>query len=209
MKKQRDRINRDFDSVCDMTTLRDKFFAHNQQWASAELAADRNYFATLSAGQTPCALWLGCCDARLMPAAIVGAALGELFVQTTIANQVHPDNSAVMSAIEYALTALKVEHIIVCGHTCCGGIAAAIDDTATANLKQWLAPLRQLYLTHRQRFGNNDHKLALSELNLKQQVTTIANLACVRHASQTVHIHAWLFKVETGLMTEICCTTVA
>lgn len=187
-----------------MTELRDELFARNKRWASTKLATDRDYFAKLSKGQTPQAFWLSCCDARLVPAEIVGAGLGELFIQTTVANQVNPTSSTVTSAIEYAVNVLKVEHIIVCGHTHCGGIAAAINDTATGNLQQWLAPLRQLYLKHQHHIGNDDPMVALSELNVKQQVAIIATLACLRNTTQTVHIHGWLFKVATGLLTEIC-----
>ena len=191
-----------------MTELRDKLFARNKHWVSAKLATDRDYFAKLSVGQSPQAFWLGCCDARLVPAEIVGAALGKLFIQTTLANQVNPTSNTVTSAIEYAVTVLKIEHIIVCGHTHCGGIAAAINGTSTGSVQQWLAPLRQLYLAHQHRIGNADHAVALSELNIKHQVATIAALACVRNASQAIHMHGWLFKIEEGLMTEICCERV-
>ena len=191
-----------------MSELRDKFFARNKRWASAKLAGDRDYFSKLSKGQAPQAFWLGCCDARLVPAEIVGASLGELFIQTTIANQVNPTSSVVTSAIEYAVTTLKVEHIIVCGHTHCGGIAAAISDTATGNVQQWLAPLRQLYLSQQHCMGDAEHTTALSELNVKHQVATIAALSALRDTSQAVCIHGWLFQVEVGLLREICCETV-
>ena len=184
-----------------MSTIRDKFFAHNQRWARSKLAADGDYFTQLAAGQAPRAFWLGCCDARLVPTEIIGASLGELFIQTTIANQVNPASSVVTSAIDYAVTELKVAHIIVCGHTHCGGVAAAIKGTAIDSLQQWLAPLRQLYLTHQHRLHD---ATALSMLNVEQQVAIIAALACVRNASHTIHLHGWLFKVDTGLLEEVC-----
>ena len=187
-----------------MSTLRDKFFAHNQRWVSSKLAVDRNYFTQLSAGQAPRAFWLGCCDSRLAPTEIIGTSLGELFIQTTIANQVNPTSSVVTSAIEYAVNELKVAHLIVCGHTHCGGVAAAIKGTATDNLQQWLAPLRQLYLKHQHRLGD---ATALSMLNIEQQVAIIAALACVRNAKHPIHLHGWLFKVETGLLEEVCCAS--
>lgn len=190
-----------------MTALRDEFFARNRRWAAAKLAAEQRYFAELATGQAPRAFWLGCCDARLAPAEILGSPLGELFIQTSIANQVNPTSSTVTSALEYALTVLKVEHIIVCGHTHCGGVAAALSGTASGNVQQWLAPLRALYLANQQRFSTSDHHTELSELNIKHQVDTIAALDCIRSVRQTVCIHGWLFRIETGLLTEIYSTT--
>lgn len=189
-----------------MATLQNKFFTRNKHWADSKLAAAPHYFTKLAKTQSPQAFWLGCCDSRVTPTEILGMPLGELFIQTTVANQVGPKNNAVTSALEYAVTTLKVEHIIVCGHTHCGGVAAAINGAATGNLQLWLTPLRDLYLAQRHNIIATDHSIELSKLNVKHQVATISVLDFVRNAHQTIHIHGWIFKIEEGLLEDVYST---
>ena len=78
-------------------------------------------------GQNPKVLWIGCSDSRVVPELITGADPGELFDVRNIANIVPPPGSAACAtgaAIEYAVVHLEVTHIVVCGHTECGGIKA-------------------------------------------------------------------------------------
>lgn len=88
-------------------------------------------FRQLSEGvHEPTALVLSCCDARVVPDLILSAPPGELFVVRNIANVVpplgDPRGVSVASALEYAILALEVPHVIVCGHTECGGLKAAL-----------------------------------------------------------------------------------
>jgi carbonic anhydrase len=83
-------------------------------------------------GQSPEVMVIGCCDSRVSPEAIFDAGPGELFVMRNIANLVpvyQPDENAhgVSAALEYAVSVLRVKHIVVLGHAQCGGIRAFID----------------------------------------------------------------------------------
>ena len=83
-------------------------------------------------GQSPAVMVIGCCDSRVSPEVIFDAGPGELFVVRNIANLVlvyQPDENAhgVSAALEYAVSVLRVKHIVVLGHAQCGGIRAFID----------------------------------------------------------------------------------
>ena len=83
-------------------------------------------------GQHPRAMVISCCDSRVHVTAIFGADQGEFFIHRNIANLVPPyapdgDHHGTSAAIEYAVTALKVAHVIVLGHSSCGGVQGCID----------------------------------------------------------------------------------
>jgi carbonic anhydrase len=111
----------------------------------------RELFESLARGvQRPEALFIGCCDSRVVPNFIVSAAPGELFVLRNIANIVpryeegQVQNRSVGAAVEFAVHVLRVPHVIVCGHTSCGGLGALLDGTErlardTPTLAAWLA----------------------------------------------------------------------
>ena len=188
----------------------EKLLAQNRRWATRKAQADPDYFKRLSSGQAPPVFWIGCCDSRVAPWEMLGASLGELFAHTTIANQLDTTNAACMSALEYALGTLGVAHLVVCGHTGCGGIKAATADTAALppNVRDWINPLTKLYADNKTKLPpDNDAMLtALAELNVKQQVEKIAELGLVRDlwkAGKGPAIHGWMFHLEDGRVEEI------
>ena len=97
-------------------------FAHNRAWA-ARMERDRpGFFTSLVKQQTPKYMWIGCSDSRVPANQITGLEPGEVFVHRNVANVVvHSDLNA-LSAIQFAVDMLKVEHIMVVGHYGCGGV---------------------------------------------------------------------------------------
>jgi carbonic anhydrase len=111
------------------------------------------YSRLAAEGQRPPTLVIACSDSRSGPETVFDAAPGELFVVRNVAALVPvyaPDERAhaASAALEYAVLALGVRHIVVMGHGRCGGIGAALDDraplTATDFIGSWVAPLRDL-----------------------------------------------------------------
>ena len=102
-------------------------------FATQRLPTEQTRFRELSVkGQSPEVMVIGCCDSRVSPEVIFDVGPGELFVVRNIANLVpvyQPDGTAhgVSAALEYAVTVLKVKHIVVLGHAQCGGIRAFVD----------------------------------------------------------------------------------
>ena len=97
-------------------------------WRAGGFESNRKLFEDLvENGQHPHSIVISCCDSRVQPTSIFGAEGGELFVHRNIANLVPPATAdglhhGTTAALEYAVTALKVGHIIVMGHSGCGGI---------------------------------------------------------------------------------------
>ncbi|SOD79447.1 Carbonic anhydrase [Serratia sp. JKS296] len=116
---------------CRMTFLTlNLLLARNRIWSSLLQRDDKAYFQRHQAGQTPRCLWIGCADSRVPAESLVQAQPGELFVLRNVANQVSPEDDNIMSGIEYALTTLAIDTIVICGHTECGGVAYAAQQAA-------------------------------------------------------------------------------
>jgi len=126
-----------------------KLFENNRAWAERIKLEDPAYFERLSQTQTPEYLWIGCADSRVPANEIVGLGPGELFVHRNIANMVPPFDANVHSVLQYAVEALKVKHIIVCGHYGCGGVLAALREWSGLPLENWLAHVRAVYRAHK------------------------------------------------------------
>jgi carbonic anhydrase len=105
-------------------------------FATQRLPTEQNRYRELSErGQSPEVMVIGCCDSRVSPEVIFDAGPGELFVMRNIANLVpiyQPDDRAhgVSAALEYAVSVLRVKHIVVLGHAQCGGIRAFVNKIA-------------------------------------------------------------------------------
>src|SRR5580693_735074 len=118
-------------------------------FTTQRLPTEQSRYRELSAhGQSPETMVIGCCDSRVSPEVIFDAGPGELFVVRNIANLVpvyQPDGGAhgVSAALEYAVSVLRVKHIVVLGHAQCGGIRAFIDKTAPLSpgdfIGKWMA----------------------------------------------------------------------
>ncbi len=102
-------------------------------WQATQFNENKAWYKRLaSEGQHPRAMVISCCDSRVHVTSIFGAETGEFFIHRNIANLVPPyepdgDHHGTSAAIEYAVTALKVAHIIVMGHSNCGGISGCHD----------------------------------------------------------------------------------
>ena len=94
----------------------DKIFENNKKWVAEKLSIDPQYFDKLSKGQSPEFLYIGCSDSRVTAEDLMGVQPGEVFVHRNIANMVISIDLNVMSVINFAVTHLKVKHIVVCGH---------------------------------------------------------------------------------------------
>ena len=116
-----------------MITFPPRLLDGYRTFASERLPTEQTRYRELSVnGQSPEVMVIGCCDSRVSPEVIFDAGPGELFVMRNIANLVptyQPDSAAhgVSAALEFAVTVLKVKHIVVLGHAQCGGIRAFID----------------------------------------------------------------------------------
>src|SRR3954468_18417295 len=128
-------------------TLSD-LFGNNRAWAAGMEAREPGFFSKLVAQQTPQYLWIGCADSRVPANELVGLLPGELFVHRNVANVVSHSDLNALSVIQFAVDALKVRHIIVVGHSRCGGVVAALNGLRFGLVDNWLRHVQDVRNTH-------------------------------------------------------------
>jgi carbonic anhydrase len=188
----------------------DILFKNNQSWAENIKAEDPHFFEKLAAQQKPEYLWVGCADSRVPANEIVGLLPGELFVHRNIANTVVHTDLNCLSVIYYAVSVLKVKHIIVCGHYGCGGVHAAMGDLQIGLVDHWLRNIRDVYFNRREYFNDamsdTEKVNLLCELNVAQQVANVSHLPAIQNAwesGQELTIHGWIYDIHDGLLKQI------
>jgi carbonic anhydrase len=164
-----------------------------------------NQLAT--AGQKPQVLIVSCADSRVVPEFIAKARPGDVFVVRNVANIVPAysiSESAVGAVLEYAVRHLHVGHLVVCGHTDCGGIKAMdkrLDPLKEPALARWLEQARPIVqrVDGRGIAADLRHR-ALVEENIRLQLEHAQTYACVREAVQQgkLALHGWVYDVATG-----------
>ena len=187
-----------------------KLMLSNRAWAKEKLEVDNDYFTNLAKDQNPAYLWIGCSDSRVPANEIIGAQPGELFVHRNIANLVVHTDLNLLSVLEYAVTHLKVRHIIVCGHTGCGGVKASMTHTNYDLLNKWLRNLKDIYFHHRAEIDQVENEVdkvnKLVEINVIEQVNNLVKTSVVQKAwihRQGPKIHGWVYDMETGLLNSV------
>ncbi|GAB3815291.1 hypothetical protein GCM10028895_09230 [Pontibacter rugosus] len=98
----------------------DELLSNNAAWAEEKLESQPGYFEGLAKGQKPPFLFIGCSDSRMPLNGFTKTEAGELFIHRNVANQVSLTDMNLLAVLEYAVEALKVKHIVVCGHYLCG-----------------------------------------------------------------------------------------
>ncbi|KAI9701362.1 MAG: hypothetical protein M1820_006453 [Bogoriella megaspora] len=177
--------------------------AQNKAWAYKVAEEDPDFFPKLGAGQSPEILWIGCGDSRIPETTVLGLKPGDVFVHRNIANILHSGDINAGSVIEFAVKYLKVKHIIVCGHTSCGGVNAALGNSKLGIIDTWLQPLRQLRMKHAEELkslSDKDRAFRLSELNARRSVDILRENPVVIDAinERGLKVHGLMFNVGTG-----------
>lgn len=186
-----------------------KIFENNEAWVAEKLALNPEYFTELSKGQSPEILYIGCSDSRVTAEDLMGLQPGELFVHRNVANMVVSIDLNVMSVINYAVTHLKVKHIVVCGHYECGGVKASLQSADLGILNPWLRNIRDVYRTHQTELdGITDEKKRfdrLVECNVLEQCINVIKTAAVQKAykERGLTVQGWVFDVRSGKLVDL------
>lgn len=186
----------------------EKLLLENKAWAGEKVQDDPEYFSRLAEIQTPEFLWIGCSDSRVPANEITNTQPGEIFVHRNIANMVVHTDVNLLSVLDYAVTHLKVKHVIVCGHYGCGGVKAAMSNHDYKQvLNMWLRNIKDVYRIHRDElngFSDEQKKFdRLVELNVQEQVMHLAKTSIIQRAwknDQRPHLHGWVYGLKDGLI---------
>lgn len=186
----------------------ERLLQDNKEWAKAVKEEDPAFFDRLSHIQTPEFLWIGCSDSRVPADRITGTEPGEIFVHRNIANMVVHTDVNLLSVLDYAVTHLKVQHVIVCGHYGCGGVKAAMSNHDYKYvLNMWLRNIKDVYRWHRdelEAIGDEEKKFdRLVELNVQEQVQHLAKTSVIQRAWKNENrpdLHGWVYGLKDGLI---------
>lgn len=186
-----------------------KFAAGVVKFQQHVFPSKRELFEKLSLGQSPEALFITCSDSRIETAMITQTDPGELFICRNAGNIVppHTNNTGAMTAsIEFAAAALKVPHIVVCGHTECGAMKGAMNLDALDTLphmKEWLGFSKAAVDIVNAIGGELDDKQRmwmLLEQNVKLQLQHLKTHPTVatRLAKRDLQLHGWVYDIASG-----------
>ena len=187
-----------------------QLFDNNRAWAAEMTRQDPDFFRRLSTQQSPHYLWIGCSDSRVPANQVVGLVPCEMFVHRNVANVVVHTDLNCLSAIQFAVDVLHIEHIIVCGHYSCGGILAALQDNKLGLIENWLRHVQDVRAKHRAELDaleteEKQHD-RLCELNVIEQVINLSRTTVVRDAwsrGQALTVHGWIYDLSDGLLRDL------
>jgi carbonic anhydrase len=193
-----------------MSEFYQKILENNKKWVESQLEADPEFFNDLAKGQNPPLLWIGCSDSRVPANEIIGAKPGEVFVHRNIANMVVHTDMNMLSVLDYAVNALKVEHIIVCGHYGCGGVRAAMGNNSIGLIDNWIRHIKDVFRIYQEellKIENEEERFnKLVEINVKEQVLDLAKTSIVQNAwknGQKLQLHGWVYGLNSGYVTDL------
>lgn len=189
-----------------------QLFENNKRWAEAARKKNPDVFIKMSEGQSPKYLWIGCSDSRIPANEILGMEPGHVVVHRNIANLFPHTDFNCLSVLEYAVNYLHVEHVIVCGHYGCGGVAAAMAKTQFGLVDNWLRNIRDILSREKEIFEQiTDPKQkydTLVELNVLHQVMNVCHTTIVQNAwanQKKLSVHGWVYNIATGLLKDLNC----
>lgn len=172
--------------------------------------AERESFKKLAGGQNPVALFITCSDSRIDPNRITQTEPGDLFIVRNAGNIVPPHgaaNGGEEATIEYAVAALKVRDVVVCGHTHCGAMKALISDPETLrdlpSVRAWLGHAEATRWIVRDRYGQQDEDRRLMGAIEENVLVQLENLrthpaVAASMARGELNLHGWVYCIDTA-----------
>lgn len=187
-----------------------KLLSGVRQFQQSYVPSHRALLAELSKGQHPRVLFIACSDSRVDPSIICQADIGDLFVIRNAGNIVPPyeaTNGGEGATIEYAIDALDIKQVIICGHTQCGAMKGLLQigelEEKMPLVYDWLrhtAATRKLVEENYSHLGKQDMLEALVAENVLTQIENLRTYPVIRakmHRDE-LSIHAWVYNIETG-----------
>ena len=198
-----------------MTSIRtiDDLHAGYQRFRTGRFTEARERYRHLAEqGQEPAVMLIACCDSRADPAMIFDAGPGELFVLRNVANLVPPpaDDNAFRStsaAIEFAVSVLKVQHVVIMGHAQCGGVRAYVDGAmgeavAGRYIARWASLLAPAYESMPQGLPAPEAARVLERAAMRHSLQQLNAFPFVaeRVKAGTLTTHGAFFGIATGVL---------
>jgi len=190
----------------------DKLYKGLHHFRESFFRKEEEFFQRISSGQNPEVLFITCSDSRIDPNLVTQSRPGELFIVRNVGNIVPPhaairDKNSVAAALEYAVSALKVKDIVICGHSNCGALQALfstdIGIPQYAHLRNWLSLANPLHDIMKQYYGTRTKAVfarIAEEENVLLQLENIQTYPFIVEALQagTLRLHGWYYDIGNG-----------
>jgi len=187
-----------------------QLLVNNRAWSIGKARQDPDFFPGMAHQQNPDYLWIGCADSRVPAEQLVGLQPGDLFVHRNVANVVVHSDLNCLSALQYAVEALRVNHVIVCGHYGCGGVLAALRNDKLGLIDNWLRHVQDVRDLHRARLDSLATEAErhdwLCELNVVEQAANVCRTTVVQDAwarRQELTVHGLIYGLKDGLLRDL------
>ena len=190
----------------------DQLLKGNEQFRNTVFRDNILLYTELAKGQKPSVLWIGCSDSRIQTGHITNTMPGTLFMHRNIGNMAPVNDWSLATVLEYGIRHLKVQHIVVCGHSDCGAIKALDKDLDDVYIPNWLNNA----LEAKQRVDAKIKKSSnpaeakrrsrmIEEENVRLQIEHLKTYPLVREAinKKQVQVHGLYYDLETGALTKI------
>lgn len=196
-----------------MQNFPEKLLSGYKDFMSGRYKAERDRYTELAAkGQKPETLVIACCDSRAAPETVFNCGPGELFVVRNVANLVPPyapdeNFHATSAALEFAVQALRVKHIVVMGHGRCGGIQAALDPmdeplSPGDFIGKWMSMLTPLaeQIQASTAMTKSERQTALERVSVRNSIENLMTFPCVNilEGRGKLTLHGAWFDISTG-----------
>jgi carbonic anhydrase len=188
----------------------DKLLRGLEKFQSGYFVSHKEQFEELAHGQHPRILFITCADSRIDPNLILQADVGELFIIRNAGNIIPPygsSNGGEGASVEYAIHALGIEEVIVCGHSHCGAMKGLLKKASLADdmplVYDWLKHAEATYRLVKENYPDLpfDELVEISAAeNVLNQLANLHTYPIVRskiHAGR-MSLHGWIYKIETG-----------
>ena len=183
-----------------------------KKWRSESFSNNKDHFKKLaSLGQHPSSMIISCCDSRVHPTSLFEAIEGELFIYRNIANLVPPstsniENYGTAAAIEYAIKVIKIKHLIILGHTDCGGVKSGhslhSNKTGQENeyLNKWLDLLLPAFDNIEKNIPEKKQISQLEEESIKNSINNLFSFSFIKKKveEKTLSIHGLIQDIGSG-----------
>lgn len=197
-----------------MTTFPEPLVDRFRRFRHRHFGPNADHYEELATyGQSPEVMVISCCDSRVDPETIFSAMPGELFVVRNVANLIPPYETGgrfhgVSSAVEFAVLNLRVKHIVVMGHSGCGGIKAALDQSAAIQtealfISRWMSMLddvRLKVMAAHQMSPQAERQAALEREGIKNSLANLRTFPFVKELEDKgkVELHGAYFEIAQG-----------
>ncbi len=199
-----------------MSHLPDQLADRYRRFKFRHFAPNQEHYETLATeGQSPEIMIVSCCDSRVDPETVFSAMPGELFVVRNVANLVPPFETngkyhGVSAALEFAALNLRVKHIVILGHSACGGVRACLDhdaarQTDAAFIRNWMSMLDDARdaIRHQHPLASTaELRPVLEREGVKTSLTNLRTFPCIQILENKgrIQLHGAYFDISTGTL---------